>query len=71
MVTKETLDRINELAAKNKKEGLTKDEIEERAILREEYLESIRGSVRGHLSRIKYVEDLTEEERENILNKNK
>lgn len=69
MVSKETLNRINELAAKNKKEGLTDEEISERAKLREEYLESIRGQVRNHLSRIRYVEDLSPEEREEILKK--
>ncbi len=70
MIKKETLDRINELAAKNKSEGLTEEELKEREALRKEYLAGIRGQVRGHLSRIKYVEDLTPEELEE-LNKNK
>ena len=62
-ISKELIDRINELAAKNKAEGLTEDEKSERAVLREEYLAAIRGQVRDHLSRIRYVEDLTEEEK--------
>lgn len=62
-ISKELIDRINELAAKHKAEGLTEEELVERAELREEYLCAIRGQVRGHLSRIRYVEDLTEEER--------
>lgn len=70
MIDKKTLDRINELAAKNKAEGLTQEELEERAILRKEYLEAIRGQVRGHLSKIKYIEDLSPEELEE-LKKNK
>lgn len=69
MISKELIDRINELAAKNKAEGLTEEELAERAELREKYLEGIRGQVRGHLSRVKYVEDLTEEEKAEYLKK--
>ena len=62
-ITKELIYRINELAAKNKAEGLTEEELIERKKLREEYLCGIRGQVKDHLSRIRYVEDLTEEEK--------
>lgn len=70
MITKEMIDRINELAAKNRSEGLTDDELAERDRLRREYLAAIRGQVRGHLSRIRYVEDMTEEEKAEYLAKN-
>ena len=69
-ISKELIDRINELAAKNKAEGLTEEELAERAELREEYLCAIRGQVRGHLSRIRYVEDLTEEEKAEYMTRN-
>ncbi|MEG1221598.1 MAG: DUF896 domain-containing protein [Anaerovoracaceae bacterium] len=62
MISKEMINRINELAAKNKAEGLTEEELKERDALRKDYLAAIRGQVRGHLSKIKYVEDLTPEE---------
>ena len=68
-ISKELIDRINELAAKHKAEGLTEEELAERAVLREEYLAGIRGQVRGHLSRIRYVEDLTEEEKAEYMKK--
>ena len=43
--------RINELAAKARTpEGLTLAEIEERAALRKEYIESIRASLMGQLN---------------------
>ncbi len=72
MITKEKIDRINELAAKQKLEGLSSDEMSEREKLRKEYIKAIRGNVKGHLSRIKFVEDLTEEEKKSYVNdKNK
>ena len=43
--------RINELAAKAKTpEGLTQKEIEERAALRKEYIESVRANLMGQLN---------------------
>ena len=41
--------RINELAAKNKAEGLTEAELEERAKLRRIYIDSVTGNLKGHL----------------------
>ena len=70
MVSKETVERINQLAAKNKAEGLTEDEVAEREMLRREYLKSIRHNVKGHLSKIKFVEDLSQEEIDELANKN-
>lgn len=44
------IDRINELARKQKSpEGLTPEEKEEQALLREEYIAGFRASMRGIL----------------------
>ncbi len=43
------IDRINELARKAKKEPLTAAEIEERDLLRREYIDSVVGSLRVQL----------------------
>ena len=44
--------RINELYRKSKTEGLTGEEHKEQKLLREEYLESIRGNLRSQLNKI-------------------
>lgn len=62
MLTKEKLDRINELARKKKTEGLTEEELQEQAQLRSEYLENFRRNFRKQLDNVRFVEDLTEEE---------
>ena len=41
--------RINELAAKNKAEGLTEAELEERAQLRRMYIDNVTGNLKGQL----------------------
>ena len=41
--------RINELAAKNKAEGLTPEELEERDKLRRIYIDSVKASLTGQL----------------------
>lgn len=46
------IDRINTLAHKAKSDGLTDEEKREQALLREEYLESIRASLRSRLNSI-------------------
>ena len=43
------IDRINELARKAKTEGLTEWEMEERAVLRRAYIDSVLGSLKGNL----------------------
>ena len=58
MLEKEKIDRINELAKKHKEEGLTEEEHKEREALRAEYLKKFREHFRGHLDRIKFVEDM-------------
>lgn len=57
MITKELVDKINTLARKQRAEGLTPEEKEEQARLRQEYLKGIRGQVEQSLSQIKFVED--------------
>ena len=44
--------RINELYRKSKTEGLTGEERKEQKLLREEYLESIRGNLRSQINKI-------------------
>ncbi len=46
---KEKIDRINFLARKKKKEGLTEDELKEQKALYEEYLEGYRRNLRSTL----------------------
>lgn len=46
------IERINELARKAKSEGLTKEEKEEQAILRGEYLDAVRKNLRSQLDNI-------------------
>ncbi len=62
MLSKEKIDRINELARKKKAEGLTEEELQEQAELRSEYLENFRRNFRKQLDNVRFVEDLTEEE---------
>lgn len=49
------IDRINELARKSKAEGLTTAEREEQQLLRQEYIEAIRGSLKRQLDSIDMV----------------
>ncbi|MGT2910386.1 DUF896 family protein [Streptococcus cameli] len=51
------INRINELARKKKTLGLTEEELAEQAILRKEYIEGYRRSVRHHLEGIKVVDE--------------
>ncbi len=45
----EVIARINVLAAKNKAEGLTEEELIERDKLRRIYIDSVKGNLVGHL----------------------
>ncbi|GGH22821.1 DUF896 domain-containing protein [Paenibacillus segetis] len=49
--------RINELARKNKESGLTEEEKLERAQLREVYLNNIRSNFRQQLESIEVVDE--------------
>ena len=55
-MTKEKIDRINELAHKAKAEGLTAEELRERDALRQEYIASVVGNLRQELDHT-YVVD--------------
>lgn len=55
-MTKEQIDRINELARKKKASGLTEEELEEQAILRREYIESYKQSLISQLENTYIVE---------------
>lgn len=50
------LDRINELARKQKAEGLTEEEKAEQKVLRQEYLADFRKNLWGQLETITFVE---------------
>ena len=45
----EVIARINELAAKNKAEGLTEEELVERDKLRRMYIDNVKGNLVGQL----------------------
>ena len=51
---KKKIERINELAHKKKTVGRTEEEVKEQALLREEYLQSIRANFRQTLESIEY-----------------
>ena len=50
------IDRINELYHKSQAVGLTEEEKEEQARLRQEYVAAIRGSLRNNLNHISIKE---------------
>ena len=56
MITKEKIDRINELARKKKEYGVTEDEADEQMTLRAEYLSAIRTNLRAQLDNIEIVD---------------
>lgn len=58
------LARINELAKLAKERELTKDELKERAVLREEFLANFRAGFRQKLEGIKVVHSVEELENE-------
>jgi uncharacterized protein YnzC (UPF0291/DUF896 family) len=51
------INRINELARKAKTQGLTDEEIDERNELRQAYIQAFRGSLKGQLDNIKFVDE--------------
>ena len=57
MVTQEQINRINELARKSKKEGLTEAEKEEQAKLRRIYIDSFKESLVGQLENTYIVDE--------------
>ena len=57
MNMQETIDRINELYHKSQNEGLTEEEKAEQKELRQQYILSIRRSLRGQLDNIDIKEE--------------
>lgn len=66
MITKEKINRINQLAKKSKSEGLTEEELIEQKCLREEYISTMRQRTKEQLDRIVVVK---EEEKEVIIHR--
>lgn len=60
MITKEKIDRINQLSRKSKTEGLTDAEKEEQAVLRREYIDSFKANLKAQLDQIEIVEKIEE-----------
>ncbi len=56
MITSEQIDRINALYHKSQSVGLTPEEKEEQAKLRQEYIAAIRANLRGTLNQISIKE---------------
>lgn len=52
MTMDETIKRINELYHKSQKEGLTEEEKAQQKELRQRYIESVRGNLRGQLENL-------------------
>ena len=57
MLSKEKIDRINELSQKSKTMGLSQAEKQEQQELREEYISSVRKSLKNNLLSIKVVDE--------------
>lgn len=56
-MTNEKIARINELYRKSKAEGLTEEEKTEQALLRQEYVASVKANLRSQLNNIDMVND--------------
>ena len=62
-MTEERIARLNELARKKKTIGLTEEEKQEQAMLRQEYLAAIRASLEAQLDNVYYVDDAGQEQK--------
>lgn len=75
MISKEKLNRINALANKAKKEGLSQDEKEEQQTLRKEYLKNVRESFTNELKGMTVIDpkgnDVTPEKVKDLQRKNR
>ena len=56
-MTNEKIARINELYRKSKAEGLTEEEKTEQALLRQEYVASVKANLRSQLNNIDMVNE--------------
>ncbi|MFI3559559.1 DUF896 domain-containing protein [Staphylococcus pseudintermedius] len=74
MLSKEKLNRINELANKKKSEGLTETEAKEQYQLRSEYLEVFRSSFKSQIENTKVIDpdgnDVTPEKLKEVQKQN-
>ena len=57
-MTKEKIDRINELARKSREEGLTDEEKREQTELRYEYRSSVMANLKAQLDNIEIIDAL-------------
>lgn len=57
MMTDEKINRINELYRKSQAEGLTDDEKKEQAILRKEFVASVKSNLKSQLNNIDMVNE--------------
>lgn len=57
MMTDEKINRINELYRKSQAEGLTEDEKKEQAILRKEFVTSVKSNLKSQLNNIDMVNE--------------
>ena len=57
MMTDEKINRINELYRKSQAEGLPEDEKKEQAILRKEFVASVKSNLRSQLNNIDMVNE--------------
>ena len=57
MLSKEKINRINELSAKAKAGKLTEDEAKERTALRKEYLDTFRATMRDTIENVKIIDE--------------
>ena len=62
-MTEERIARLNELARKKKTIGLTEEEKQQQAMLRQEYLAAIRASLEAQLDNVYYVDDAGQEQK--------
>lgn len=62
MITKEKIDRINQLAKKKKTEGLSEEELAEQKKLYREYIDSFKDNLRFQLDMIKGQKEAEAEE---------
>lgn len=75
MISKDKLDRINQLANKAKIEALTVEEKQEQKTLREEYLKNIRSSFTNQLKTMTVIDpegkDVTPQKVKDLQERNK
>ena len=66
MITQEMIDRINEFARRVKAgEQLTEEELLERALLRQAYIDAFKENLRAQLEQIEFVDEPVENDKIN------